>query len=166
MKKLNIYRLVIQSLVLFVFFQNLMNQYFSEKSVAEKGTLSFMKNVFRHRNVTTDVMNSFNFVDNFIRFVTEAYITYLALNVLHMKDIKDVPKDSIADAGKEERQQFLQHTCNRIVNELWSLPPPTNVSEVVEAEASGRQRFTDVWCFCGEGITFSSLYLITYIMYV
>jgi len=44
-----------------------MNELYSGKSVGERGTLSQLKVDFEHRNVTTDVMNSFNHVENFMR---------------------------------------------------------------------------------------------------
>ena len=75
-----------------------MNELFSGKSIAEMGTLCQLKNYFGHRNVSTDVMNCFNYADNFIRFVTEAHVAYLAVDVLGMKDI---------DGWR--RQEFLYH---------------------------------------------------------
>jgi len=44
-----------------------MNKLYSGRSMADRGTLVQLKNDFNHRCVTSDVMNSFNYVENFIR---------------------------------------------------------------------------------------------------
>ena len=36
------------------------NQLYSTKSGADRGTLFQIRNIFRHKNVTSDVMKSFN----------------------------------------------------------------------------------------------------------
>ena len=64
---------------------------FKGSSVAERGTLAQLRNAFGHRAVKKDVMNSFNYVENFMRFVTEAHVTYLAMKLYQMQDIEDVP---------------------------------------------------------------------------
>lgn len=50
--------------------QDTMNLLFKGSSIAERGTLFQLKNDFGHNNVTSDVMNSFNFVDNFFRLLS------------------------------------------------------------------------------------------------
>jgi len=52
--------------------QDTFNKLFKHASSVDRGTLSQLKNDFRHRSVTNDVMNSFNYDENFIRFVASA----------------------------------------------------------------------------------------------
>ena len=49
-----------------------------ERSLAELGMLSHLKNDFGHRNVTSDVMNCFNHADNFLWFNAEDHVMYYA----------------------------------------------------------------------------------------
>lgn len=70
------------------------NLLYSGKSVA----LCQLKHYYNHRNVTTDTMNSFNHVDNFISFVTAAYTTYLAADICEMSSLDDTP------AGFDEKK--------------------------------------------------------------
>lgn len=58
-----------------------MNTLFRGGSLAERGTLSQLKNDFGHRNVTTDVMNSFNFVDNFLRCLNAHYYLEVCMHI-------------------------------------------------------------------------------------
>ena len=68
-----------------------MNIISDTKSISERGTLAHLKNVFEHRNVKSNVMDSFNYADNFIRFVTVAYCTYLAMDMLCLATAEEVP---------------------------------------------------------------------------
>ena len=47
--------------------QDTINRLYRGQSLADRGTLVQLKNDFNHRCVTSDVMNSFNYVENFIR---------------------------------------------------------------------------------------------------
>lgn len=127
--------------------QNLMDTMFSGKSLVERGTLSQLKNAFGHRNVTTDVMNSFNSVENFIRFVTEGHVVLLTMELLDMKTISDVPRGSTPTADHEEKKAYLDDVCSAIVKQIWLLPAAEEFNQVVEAEVKGDPT---QWCFCGE----------------
>lgn len=56
-----------------------MNEFFTQRSAADHGTLYNIKNVFGHRSVKKAVMNSFNFVADLIAFTTESMVCLLAL---------------------------------------------------------------------------------------
>ena len=45
------------------------NKLLSTSSTTNQGTLIHIKNNFGHRNVTSDVMNCFNYAENFVRLV-------------------------------------------------------------------------------------------------
>lgn len=132
--------------------QETMNMLYSGDSSVQRGTLAHLKNFFSHRNVSHDVMNSFNYVDNFIRFTTEAYVTYLALKVCAMSSIEADPHGSVPDADVASRTNYFNDICRRVVNEVWLLPSPTDVGSVIDAELSGRSQ--DTWCFCEQGLNF------------
>jgi len=52
------------------------NKLLSAASTTNRGTLFQIKNNFGHRNVTNDVMNCFNYAENFVRFVKHSYICF------------------------------------------------------------------------------------------
>ena len=81
--------------------QDTMNQLFDGNSIDERGTLCQLKADFQHHNVGKDVLNRFNDVDNFIRFVTEAHIVYLAMDILKMEKITDKPTSSNQTGNKD-----------------------------------------------------------------
>ena len=128
-----------------VILQQMINFLYNGNSLAERGTLSQLKNAFEHRNMSKDVMNSFNYVDNFIRFTTEAHIVYLALLVCDMDDIQSAPKHSVPRGTRDDRRNFLLGVCDKIVSEIWSSTPQHEIAKVVNAEADAH----DV-CFCGQ----------------
>jgi len=57
--------------------QDTLNKLYAASSITDRTTMCQLKNVFYHRIVSTDVMKSFNYIDNFIRFTTRAHIVYL-----------------------------------------------------------------------------------------
>ena len=84
-------------------FQNAVNIHFSGKSIQERGTLCQLKAFLNHRNVSTDVMNCFNDVENFIRFLTEAHIVYLAMYLLNMRDIDGKPSQARGNVSQKAK---------------------------------------------------------------
>jgi len=129
--------------------QNMMNILYRGASVADRGTMFQLKNDFRHRGVTNDVMNSFNHVDNFVRFSTEAHVVYLALKLAGMADMTSEPPGGDA-MTPDDRQQLLSDTAERVVRELWLLPPVSDVTDVIECVVND-DFVTDAWCTCDEG---------------
>ena len=81
-----------------------MNQLFNGRSIQERGTLCQLKAYFNHRNATTDVMNSFNDTENFIRFVTEAHIVYAAMHKLGLHNIDGIPTTSDGKKPKADKK--------------------------------------------------------------
>ena len=49
------------------FFQDMFNKLLSTSGTTNHGTLLQIKNNFSHRNVTSNVMNCFNYAENFVR---------------------------------------------------------------------------------------------------
>lgn len=96
-------------------FQDTFNQLFCGKSVAERGTLCQLKNDFGHRNVTSDVMNCFNFADNFLRFITEAHVVCLTLKLCGMTDVDSEPSDVDDTMTDDDRRHYLAELSSRVV---------------------------------------------------
>ena len=134
--------------------QDTVNRLFSGKSYTERGTLSRMKNEFGHRSMSTDVMNNFNHVENFLRFATEAHVVYLMCNLCNMEDISSEP----ACLPDQSLSSYLYEKCEKLVDEVWMLSAITAVLEVVDSEAE-EHYVSDNWCNCGKGSN-SYLYII------
>lgn len=105
-------------------------------------------------------MNSFNFVDNFLRFVTEAHVVYLAMRLCHMADIEEFPLD-LSSLSANDLIEYLQETSRQIVDELWSLPSVDDVQSVLDSEYNYDSDDDDddqtyEWCTCKEGRTISN----------
>ncbi len=122
---------------------------FKGSSVRDRGTLAQLKNDFNHRAVTTDVMNSFNACDNFIRFVTEAHVVYLILKLCDMEELTSTPKGSNPHGSKMERKSYLDDIARMVVDAIWLLPDAAQNKKVIEADVDGHQ---EDWCVCDEGI--------------
>ena len=126
-------------------FQNAVNIHFSGKSIQERGTLCQLKAFFNHRNVSTDVMNCFNDVENFIRLLTEAHIVYLAMYLLNMRDIDGNHHKPVEMCRK--KQKFPAQIMREICRGVWCLPSVEDVNTILESETPG-----DKWCICHEGM--------------
>ena len=123
-----------------------MNQLFNGRSIQERGTLCQLKAYFNHRNATTDVMNSFNDTENFIRFVTEAHIVYAAMHKLGLHNIDGIPTTSDGKKPKADRKRYLQELCDDLVDSLWCVPSSEEVNSLLETDS-----VHDHWCICKEG---------------
>jgi len=131
-------------------FQDTFNQLFCGKSVAERGTLCQLKNDFGHRNVTSDVMNCFNFADNFLRFITEAHVVCLTLKLCGMTDVDSEPSDVDDTMTDDDRRHYLAELSSRVVQHVWMLPSLSQITDVTEVDVD-ESFVNDSWCICGEG---------------
>lgn len=102
----------------------------------EKGTLSHLKNVFNQRSVTKNVAESFNYVADFIKFVTEGYVLLFVMDELNITSIDEV-------ANVDDLETSLNKVADSIIDKLWKEPviytPINPESEVYP------------YCFCKQG---------------
>lgn len=85
---------------------------YSGKSSREVGTLFHLKNYFEQRNVTGNVKESFNYNEDFLEFCTEGYVILLALHILGMDSLQDIP-----DA--EDKLMCLHTTASKIIDRIF-----------------------------------------------
>lgn len=81
----------------------------------------------------------------FCRFVTESHVVYLALKVLKMDHLQDVPENSVPSATKAKRSAIITNMSNKILNEIWMLPNAEDIRDVLDADVV-RQPYE--WCIC------------------
>ena len=125
--------------------QDRFKRLFSDKTLRDQGTLRQLNNESGSRNVTADATNSFNYADNFIRFITEAHVVHLAMKLLGTDD----PSASASQAAVDASTKFLHDLCQDIVQHAWLMPSITDVTDVADF-VTDDDRDTWSWCICGE----------------
>ncbi len=110
-----------------------------------------LKSFFNHRTASSDIFKTFNHTEDLFRFVTEAYILYLAMKILGMDSFDGRPQNTGpgSDKGdsKEDRRAFLEKTASQVLAEIWLLPSAQEIDKILEADVEN-----EVWCFCSKGM--------------
>ncbi|XP_078329533.1 uncharacterized protein LOC111133019 isoform X2 [Crassostrea virginica] len=120
--------------------QDIYDELYSGKSSREVGTLFHLKNYFEHRNVTGNVKESFNYNEDFLEFCTEGYITLLALHILEMDSLQDIP-------DTEDKLMCLHTTASKIIDQVFQSAMPT-VQNILRVDASDVQDTNYPYCVC------------------
>lgn len=123
------------------------NELFKGSSLNQRGTLVQLKNYFRHKSVSSKVMQCFNHAEDFLRFVTEAHITYYCLMLLGIDDTASIPP---WHDQQTDKAVVLNQVSRRMVNEVWCFPSLTELQEISELPETANDAKTDQWCICGE----------------
>ena len=97
---------------------------FNPKSLDQCGTLYQMKMAFEHRNVSSKAMD----LADFMRFTSESYTVLLALTILNIQSMTDVPKNAPKEA--EGADSFLKTVSHNIVEQIWHQIPMFDVASV------------------------------------
>ena len=127
-----------------------MNLLFNGASVGDRATLADLKNAFQHRNASPkEVMHTFNDCENLLRFATEAHVIYLAMTLLGIDSLLDIPHGFNSRATKSKRQYDLLSLSRKIIDTIWLLPAPATVRSVWEAEVT--EDIQTTFCFCNLG---------------
>ncbi|XP_014670054.1 PREDICTED: uncharacterized protein LOC106811048 [Priapulus caudatus] len=130
-----------------IMLQDTLNSLFDARSAVERGTLFNMKNVFNHRNLKKHVMGNFNHVDDFMHFVTDAMICYLALQLCSLNSLD------------EPLTMHVTQLAKAIVAQVWLQLPMTDIADVLDAEVGSPQpspfdddddSFMYPFCICQE----------------
>lgn len=114
---------------------------YSQKSARSVGTLSYIRNTYRHNNIKADVHQCVNASTDLLRFATTSYILATALELMNCCKMSDVP-ENLPDNDKE--LGIYVHTIATQVVDLCFQPP--NVSAVKSASTSDREPFQ--YCVC------------------
>ncbi len=111
-------------------------------SPADRGTLTYIKNRYNHRNAGTNVMGCFHHAENLVSFATKASIISMVCNILGVDKLLNLPKMS---------QQRLHQLSHDVVDRIWSGPTRATISEILDVFPDGHNWDSD-WCICGEGM--------------
>lgn len=90
-------------------------------SVCEKGTLYQLKNVINRTNVKAKPKDNANAAHDFITLITTCHILSAAMQLMNMRELKDVPVDELVDENTwmltvSERKKILDQISRKIVN--------------------------------------------------
>ena len=125
-----------QHLINPLFSQDVMDMFFCGSGLTDKGTLCHLRNLLGFRNVTKDIGSSFNHVSEFLYLVTVGYTVLLAMEILQLKNMGDVPADA----------QNLDDVADTIVSKIWM---DNNFNSVINPETDkGHYEY----CLCAEGM--------------
>ena len=98
--------------------------FYSTDSAEQHGTLYQLRNRHR-RNVVKKPKADFNACDDFIKVIIESHIVVAALKTFKMKDIHDIPDESIITGASEmwmktadERRDVLSKLCEMVVKDF------------------------------------------------
>ena len=94
-------------------------------------------------------MSCFNYAENFLRFVTEAHIVYLALKICNMDNV-DAELSGVDGKMPAEIVALFKALCRDIVHIVWLLPTLTHVTSVLDSNMDDSV-MADTWCICAEG---------------
>lgn len=88
----------------------------------EIGTLFQLKNYFNHRNVTSNVKQSFNHDEEFLEFTTNGYVVLAAMHVMNLQDLDEIPKSF--PNTEDKQMHFLHNVSGKIVDMMFLSTQP------------------------------------------
>ena len=137
--------------LLFFLFKDMYNQLYSAKSGADRGSLFQIRNAFQHRNVTSDVMKSFNHNADLLRFSTEGLASLLAMKLCNIQTLDETPEDY--PDSTEDKARYLLTIARKVVNLVWEQVTTQDIKAVLDAEVDGDEEEDDYYeyCFCKAG---------------
>jgi len=93
-------------------------------------------------------MNSFNYVENFIRFVTDAHVVCLTMDVCGMTELTDVPYESAVNESRERKSGYFNDVCTKVVERVWKQDIVDISSKVQDVD---NEETSTSWCLCRAG---------------
>ena len=97
--------------------------FFKTRSATEHGTLYQLKNLIKRSNVRIKPKSNFDACDDFLKTVITGYILALAMSLLGMETVDDMPKTSDLPPttwllDDDERRAMLHSVTQTIVNSM------------------------------------------------
>ncbi|CAC5385084.1 unnamed protein product [Mytilus coruscus] len=86
--------------------QDYYDEFFKGSSAANRGTLSYLQNIFNYRKVKSDISDNFNYAWELICLATESYVCLLAMNSFEIKSTSD-RLNSAPERTRTERSTFI-----------------------------------------------------------
>lgn len=93
--------------------------------------------------------------ENFVRFVTEAYVTAKVMEAANMADQDGVPEGSVYEADEKARRQYLDALARQVLKDVWLLPSQEDIRQKVLLATT---KDCPSVCFCERGNDFCPLH--------
>ncbi|XP_070542604.1 uncharacterized protein [Ptychodera flava] len=153
-----------------IILQDIMDEFFRGSSAANRGTLAHAKNTFNHRAVKAKVMDNFNHVTDFLKFVTEGLVCLLTIQKLRVTSLDSDPSDSVYEESLDERKEYLNRLAKDVVSVIWLQVNTDDLQELIKEDEQGAGNSGDngdgdgggvnddsasddyPYCFCGEDV--------------
>ena len=114
---------------------------YSTKSARSVGTLSHIRNSYRHINVKADVHNCFNEATDLLRFATTSYVVATALTYMDCQTYHDIPKNLPKDPN--QLKDYFHEVASHVVSICYK---PPNTLPVINASISNKEQYK--YCVC------------------
>ncbi|XP_063952299.1 uncharacterized protein LOC135153503 [Lytechinus pictus] len=133
-----------------------MKMLYSEASARCPGTLANIKEEYFFRHASKEAMKSFNHTEEFLHFSVEAFIVLLAMDIMEIKTIDEIPKGYPTNGPPHTKSAYQLKVAMELLQRIWNPIPqdaidsvtstPSNSSKVVAAN----QPYP--YCFCKKGM--------------
>jgi len=110
--------------------------------VGEKRAHFYLKNYFIHRNVTSNVKQSFNYGEECLEFCTDGYILLAALKCMDRNELTGRPANFPEE--KEDKLCYLQRIATQIIDMVYTSSQDT-VKTILNMQ---EENLPDEYPFC------------------
>lgn len=117
---------------------------YKSSSGREIGTLFQLKNYFNHRNVTSNVKQSFNHDEDFLEFATNGYVVLAAMHVLNMQSLNDIPNSF---PNTEDKQMHFLHDVSGKIVDMVFLSTQPYVKHILQDQSNDPEAENEI-CVC------------------
>ncbi|XP_014678940.1 PREDICTED: uncharacterized protein LOC106818780 [Priapulus caudatus] len=132
--------------------QDIFDELYSASSGREKGTLVHLKQVFNHRNVSSDCKQKFNHNEEFLEFCCDGYIVLAALHCMKTKTVQQTPENF--PNSRQEQIAFIKTIAKQILNILYTSCQET-VTNILNASGTGPTEY--LYCVCKQDFPGSAM---------
>ncbi|KAL3867568.1 hypothetical protein ACJMK2_040455 [Sinanodonta woodiana] len=121
----------------------------------DRGTLYQLKNYFNHRNVTSNVKDSFNFNEEFLDFCCNGYTVLAAMHYMQTEHLNDTPSDF--PESLQDKLIYLDRVATQIVDMVFLSSLPTVQKILKSEEQAARDDSYSDYCICKQDIPGSDM---------
>lgn len=129
--------------------QDTMDLYYKSDSASDPGTLYNVRNLLKHKAIKHKVMDNVNNVVDLLNLYTSGMVVLLALKILEIETVDDVPKTSPAWETDDIKSEFLHDISKKIVKKCRPVIDENSLYEVAQCGELYTGADED-FCICDE----------------
>ena len=134
--------------------QVIWKHFYSQKSIAEKGTLYQLRNQLNRLNVVVDPSRDFNACDDIFHQIVHSHIVAAALKMFGMGRMDDIPSQAVLNSPEDvwmlpasERRDVLKKLCKQVVESFVEFSFNVNHSSSDDRVFEYAQQILSLGCF-------------------